>query len=181
MRTMWLSPSDHERLGGSNSPPTTTWTDLPESVPTLLLSLLSPEKTSLCSCRRQALYLRSGFHISSTQGLGSHRNLPPTLQHLFLILHTLLHTQISSSVSWTLVPLHLQLGFLLIVIALPKVLTACRLHLLTSHFIFNPHIRWHPSHSAKTVLMKATAASTLPDPKMVSLLSSWSLRSVSHS
>lgn len=38
---MCLSPSDHELLGGSNSPPTTTWTDLPESVPTLSLSLLS--------------------------------------------------------------------------------------------------------------------------------------------
>ena len=40
---------DHELLGGSNSPPTTTWTDLRESVPTYPLSFLPWEKTSLCS------------------------------------------------------------------------------------------------------------------------------------
>lgn len=86
---------------------------------TLAFPLIA-RNTSLCSCRRQPLHLHSGFHVSSTQGLCSHRNSPPTLQHPFLILHTFLHTKISNSLSLTLVPFHLQLGFLLFVIALPQ-------------------------------------------------------------
>lgn len=94
---MHLSPLDHELLGGSDSPPTTKWTGLLESMPTGSLPLLSQEKTSLCSWRRQTLHMSSGFHVSSIQGLCSHRNLPPTFKHPILLLYTLPHTNLSKA------------------------------------------------------------------------------------
>lgn len=137
---------------------------------TLAFPLIA-RNTSLCSCRRQSLCLSSGFHVSSTQGLCSHRNSSPTLQHLFLILHTFLHTKISSSLSLTLVPLLLQLGFLALCHRSPSkssVHAVC----ISSPRNFNPHIHSQPSHSTKIVLTRSMAASTLPNPKNTSSLSS---------
>lgn len=87
--TTCLSPLDHEQQAGSNSPPTTTLTDLPEALPTLFLAS-SQEKKSLCSFLRQALPLHAGFHISSSQGFCSHSNVSPIPRYPFFILHTYL-------------------------------------------------------------------------------------------
>lgn len=101
---MRLSPSDHERLGGSSSPPTISWTSLPEAAPTLSLPL--------CSCQRQAL------HELWISCLISSRTLFPQ-KHSSLFAASIPHSpyfftyKISNSLSLTLVPLHLHVDVML--------------------------------------------------------------------
>lgn len=185
--TVWLmwdvqdvSPLDHELLGGNNSPPTATWTDLLESVPTLSFSLLSQGRQASVPVRGSPFNQDSGFHVSSTQGPCSHRSTPPTLQHLVLILHIFLHTKMFHSLPLSLVLFQLELGFLLFVIALSKCRLCMHLHFLTLCVIVNPHIYLHPSHSSKAVFTKSMAISTLPNPKAMHLLSSSSFSTISH-
>lgn len=159
---MCLSPSDHELLPGRQWQSSHYHMDWPSWIlaHTLTFPLIT-RNTGLCSCWK---HLYSGFHVSSTQGLCTEIYLPPcSIPFSFCILFHIqkLHTAFlwpgcSSTYSW--VSCSLSQHSL-------KVMRACWLHFLSSHFIFNPHTFLHPSHSTKIVLARSMAASTLPNPK----------------
>lgn len=96
-------------------------------------------------------FMSSGFQVSSPDGHCFHKNIPPTLQHLFLTLHTILHRKDPIVFLWPLCPsIYIFTSYCVIALFL-KVSCACCLHFFTSYFIFNPQIHLHPSQSPETI------------------------------
>ena len=129
---------DHELLRGSNSPPTTTRADLRESVPTRPLSFLPREKTSLCSAGgRPSSYILDFMSHLFKDLVPIEIYLPLCNIHssssiLFCIEKyrvAFLWPLCPSTYSWTLCSLSQHS---------PKVICACCLHFLNSHFYLQP-------------------------------------------
>lgn len=159
---------DHELLGGSNSPPTTTWADLRESVPTRPLAFLPWEKTSLCFV--------GGSPSSYILDFMSHlfKDLVPIEIYL-----PLCNIHSASSILfyiekyrvaflWPLCPSTYS-GLSALCHSTPPKSSVHAVCIFSTHiFIFNPHIYLHPNHSINTVLTRSAAASTMPNLKTTS-------------